>query len=244
MKHLLMTASAFAIMATVSACGEPYQAATPGPDVVAEAPATTDEMADASATVPSTRPTYQLASGEREASDLIGASVHNPAGEEIANVADIWLGANGSAPVLVLRDGGVAGVGGTLRTVAFSAATVAEDPETTGDEPNLTVRLTDTTLEMMPEFEQAKMDDFHLASELIGTTANVMFNNEPARINDLILSSTGEVRYAVISPDVLSPGQIVIDGTAIKVAEGDTDGERVLDIDAKAFADAPEYPRE
>ena len=52
------------------------------------------------------------------------------------------------------------------------------------------------------------------------------------------------VRYAVISPDVLSPSQIVIDGTAIKVAEGDTDGERVLDIDARAYADAPEYPRE
>ena len=51
--------------------------------------------------------TYVLASGEHEASDLIGASVHNPAGEVIATVADIWPGANGSAPMIVVRDGGV-----------------------------------------------------------------------------------------------------------------------------------------
>ncbi len=251
MKTLLMTAGAFALMASAAACGAAYDANdtnNSSPEIVTATPAdgmtATNGMADGMATVPATRATYTLASGEREASDLIGASVHNTAGEEIANVADIWLGANGSAPVLVLRDGGVAGVGGTLRTVAYSAATIAADPDTTGDEPNVTVRLTDATLETLPEFEQATMDDFHLASEMIGTTATISFNDESARINDLILSPEGAARYAVISPDMISTSQIVVDAAAIKLAEGDTDGARMIDLDATAFANALEYPRE
>ncbi len=244
MNNLFVTAGAFALLTSAAACGAAYDAADSKPVVVAEAPSATEAVADDPATAPTTRQTYRLAVGESEASDLIGASVHDVAGKEIANVADIWLGANGSAPVLVLRDGGIAGMGGTLRTVAFSAATFAQDPATVGEEPNVTVRLTDDTLTLLPVFEQATMDDFHLASELIGKTATITFNNESARINDLILSPTGEARYAVVSPDLISTSQILIDASAIKVAEGDTDGQRVLDLDARAFVDAPAYPRE
>lgn len=188
--------------------------------------------------------TYMLASGEHEASDLIGASVHNPAGEEIATVADIWPGANGSAPMIGVRDGGVAGVGGKLRTLAYSAATIAADPDTSGDEPDVIVRLTDATRETLPEFEQVGGNDFRLASEMIGTTVGVSFSGEPARINDLILTNTGEARYAVISPDLVSINQIAVDANAITVDQGDTDGGLALDLDAQTFAAAPEYPRE
>ncbi|WP_291194960.1 PRC-barrel domain-containing protein [Hyphomonas sp.] len=242
MKSLLATAGALALMMSAAACGAADTDTTEinTPEVMA------DTTVDGDTTMTTDRQvaSYTLASGEHEASDLIGASVHNPAGEEIATVADIWLGANGSAPMIVVRDGGVAGVGGKLRTVAYSAATIAADPETSGDEPNVLVRLTDETLETLPEFEQVDGNDFRLASEMIGTTVDVSFNGESARINDLILTNTGEARYAVISPDLVSTNQIVVDANAITVAQGDTDGGLVLDLDAQTFAAAPDYPRE
>ena len=242
MKSLLAAAGALALMMSAAACGAADTDATKinTPEVMAE----TSVDGGTTTTTDVRVATYMLASGEHEASDLIGASVHNPAGEEIATVADIWLGANGSAPMIVLRDGGVAGVGGKLRTVAYSAATIAADPDTSGDEPDVIVRLTDETLETLPEFEQVDDNDFRLASEMIGTTVGVSFSGGSARINDLILTNTGKARYAVISPDLVSIDQIVVDANAITVAQGDTDGGLVLDLDAQTFAAAPEYPRE
>jgi len=242
MKSLLAAAGALALMMSAAACGAADTDATKinTPEVMAE----TTVDGGATTTTDARVATYMLASGEHEASDLIGASVHNPAGEEIATVADIWLGTNGSAPMIVVRDGGVAGVGGKLRTVAYSAATIAADPDTSGDEPDVIVRLTDETLETLPEFEQVDDNDFRLASEMIGTTVGVSFSGGSARINDLILTNTGKARYAVISPALVSIDQIVVDANAITVARGDTDGGLVLDLDAQTFAAAPEYPRE
>jgi len=233
MKSLLATAGALALVMSAAACDTADTAEIKTPEVMAE-PAAMDRGVA----------TYVLASGEHEASDLIGASVHNRSGKEIATVADIWLGANGTAPMIVMRDGGVAGVGGELRTVAYSAATIVADPETSGEEPNVIVRLTDETLETLPEFEQVNENDFRLASEMIGTMVDVSFSGDAARINDLILTNTGEARYAVIAPDLVSTSQIVVDAGAITVAQGDTDGGLVLDLDAQAFAAALEYPRE
>ncbi len=190
-----------------------------------------------------TRQVFTLASGEFEASDLIGASVHDASGEEIATVADIWLGENGSQPMIVLRDGGIAGVGGDLRTVDFQVASIVADPDTSGDEPNVVVNYTGETLETLPKFEQDTADDYRLASEMIGTTVGISYSGDSARINDLILTNTGEARYAVISPDLVSTDQIVVDANALMVAEGDTDGEMTLDVTAETFAVAPEYIR-
>ncbi len=144
MKSLLATAGALALMMSAAACGAADTDATKinTPEVMAE----TSVDGDTTTTTEDRIVTYMLASGEHEASDLIGASVHNPAGEEIATVADIWPGANGLAPMIGVRDGG------KLRTLAYSAATIAADPDTSGDEPDLIVRLTDETRETLPEF--------------------------------------------------------------------------------------------
>jgi hypothetical protein len=79
---------------------------------------------------------------------------------------------------------------------------------------------------------------------MIGTTVGVSFSGGSARINDLVLTNTGKARYAVISPDLVSIDQIVVDANAICVARRDTDGGLVVDLDAQTFAAAPEYPRE
>jgi hypothetical protein len=240
MKPLLATASAFALIASATACAPsdtPYNSDA-GTTAQVETPAV-ETTSNAANVV-----TYALASGEFEASDLIGASVHSPSGKEIAAVADIWLGADGIAPMIVVRDGGVAGMGGNLLSVAYSAAMITPDATTSGDEPNVIVGLTEETLESLPAFTQTSENDFRLASEMIGATVDIAVNGESGRINDLILSKTGEARYAILAPNLTTTDQLVVDAKAITVAQGDADGELVLDIDAQAFAAAPAYPRE
>ena len=248
MKTLLATASASVLLLAAAACSDadaPYEAAgyeTNGEqtETVINEDGDIVETADADMDVDaSTRAEYTLAEGEMEASDLIGASVHGPAGDEIATVADVFLGTNGMEPVLLVRDGGVSGLGGDLRTLNFAAATMTASDD--GDEPDVIVQIAEENLETLAKFEQEEMNDFRLASEMMGAVPAVSFSGDQARVNDLILTEGGELRYAVISPGLVSTDQIVIDASAIKVAEGDGEGEVVIDIDQAAFDEAPMY---
>jgi hypothetical protein len=243
MKSLLASAGAAALMMTAAACDSSETASLDtrsASEIAATDPALTEDLQVAEV-APAT---YTLASGEHEASDLIGAAVHNSAGEEIATVSDVWFGTNGAAPMLVVRDGGVAGIGGDLRTLAYDVAMIQPDPEDVDGEPDVFVKMTGETLSTLPEFEQASADDFRLASEMIGATVAIAYNGESARINDLILSETGEARYAVIATDLAASDQVVIDADNITLAEGASDGELVLDVDAETLSAAPAYPRD
>jgi sporulation protein YlmC with PRC-barrel domain len=238
MKILLATASAFALIASATACTPSDTPYNNDADTAVTVDKVADDTSSDVAVDTASAMNYTLATGEHEASDLIGASVHSPSGKEIATVADIWFGAAGSAPMFVLRDGG------ELRTVAYSATTIRQDATTSGEEPNVIVALSDETVASLPAFEQAKDDDFRLASEMIGASVDIAVNGESGRINDLILSNSGEARYAILAPNLTTTDQLVVDAKAITVAQGDADGELVLDIDARAFAAAPAYPRE
>lgn len=141
-------------------------------------------------------------------------------------------------PVLLVRDGGITGLGGDLRTLNFSAATVSGEA---GDEPDLIIAIAEETLETLPEFEQDDMNDYRLASEVMGVTTAMSFSGDQARVNDLILTNAGELRYAVISPGLVSTNQIVVDADAIQVAQGDGEGEVMIDLDQAAFDAAPMY---
>lgn len=243
MKALLATAGAFALMMSAAACGA-SDTATIDSSGATQIAGTEEALNDDTRIAEVASANYTLASGEYEASDLIGAPVHNAAGEEIATVSDVWFGTNSAAPMLVVRDGGVAGVGGDLRTMPYDVAMITPDVDGTGDEPDVFVKMTGESLSSLPKFEQATADDFRLASEMIGSTLAISYSGESARINDLILSETGQARYAVISPDLASTDQILVDAGNITVAEGDADGELVLDVDAEAFTAAPAYPRD
>ncbi|MBA4228515.1 MAG: hypothetical protein C0456_18050 [Hyphomonas sp.] len=242
MKTLLATASATVLLLGAAACSPAEGPAatngyeTRGPQVVEYDDATV-ETANADA-FDSVRAEYRLAQGEIEASDLIGASVRNGADEEIATVADLYLGEDGASPVILIRDGGVAGVGGELRQIAFTSATVTAPAN---DEPEVLVQIAEETLETLPAFEQDGMNDYRLASEIMGATTPVSFREDDVRITDLILTNSGELRYAVISPSLASTDQFVVRANAIRVAEGDSDGDVVLDMDEAEFDEAPMY---
>lgn len=245
MKTLLATASASVLLLGAAACSPAEGPAatngyeTRGPQVVEYDDQTMDSASVNQQTdLDSVRAEYRLAQGEIEASDLIGASVRNGADEEIATVADLYLGEDGASPVILIRDGGVAGVGGDLRQIAFNSATVTAPPN---DEPEVLVQIAEESLETLPAFEQDGMNDYRLASEIMGATTPVSFREDDVRITDLILTNSGELRYAVISPSLASTDQFVVPANAIRVAEGDSDGDVILDMDEAEFDEAPMY---
>lgn len=246
MKTLFATASAAALMLGAAACsdpGQPVQTAgyeTAGPQEVETITEGEEPVVETASAEASDRVEYTLAQGEYEASDLIGASVHNTAGDEIATVSDVFLGTSGIEPTLIIRDGGFSGLGGDLRTLSFEAATMTVSDEP-GDEPDLIVQVVGDDLEALPMFDQEVANDYRLASEVMGSVPALSFSGDNARVNDFILTSSGDVRYAVISPGLVTTQQIVVDADAIKVAEGDGDGELLIDIDQAAFEDAPMY---
>lgn len=248
MKLLLATASAAALMLSAAACTAETDR---GADVEMRAqmdPVYDDELtpqeeaivtADTS-DLDGVRDEYVLASNEIEASDLIGAAVIGASGEEIATVADIWLGENGDTPRLLVRDGGLTGLGGDLRFVSFDEATIT--PQADSDEPEVFVTLAEASLETLPTFEQEEMNDYRLASEMIGSSPALAFNGETVRIADLILTASGEPRYAVVSPSLVSTDLFVVEINAVTLAQGDGgENEIVLDIDAETYNTAPAY---
>ena len=248
MKPLFLTASAVALMMIAAACTdaktnaqtasyEPPAAETPAatPDTYAD---NYDEMSRTDIKADDTadqRSVFMLASNEVLASDLIGASVQNPAGEDIATVADVWVGEKGDTPKLIVREGGVAGVGGTLHAISFDDARI--EPVAGESEPEVRVTYSEASMESLPAFEQDGLDDYRLASEIMGTTASFAFNDDTARVNDFILADDGRPEYAVVSEGLAGMDQYVIDADALRVEQGDG-GSLVIDMDEDAFARA------
>jgi len=239
MRKLLISASALALVATVAACGQ----STDAVDTSVYKDDASVVVADNGAAEPvetidtaSTNEAYVMSGSEYRASTLIGSPVTNTAGEEIATVADLFLGEGTDQPMVVVRDGGVAGAGGSLHLLAFDKATFT--PKAGEREPDVTFQISDDGLEALPKFEQDGMDDFRLASEMIGTNAKLSFSDDLARVNDLLIGMDGAAKYAVVSKGVAGGDEYVIPASAVTVSQGDGEDELVIDLDADGFASA------
>ena len=124
--------------------------------------------------------------------------------------------------------------------MSFDEATIT--PQADSDEPEVFVTLAEASLETLPTFEQEEMNDYRLASEMIGSSPALAFNGETVRIADLILTASGEPRYAVVSPSLVSTDLFVVEINAVTLAQGDGgENEIVLDIDAETYNTAPAY---
>lgn len=262
MKPILASASALAMILTATACSDTTDTTDSAAyDTADEAYGTTDRtdpsmtgtdtanmddrynadgnVIDTTGTM-SNRQAFMLGTDEVLASDLMDAGVQNQAGEQVAKVADVWLGANRSSPVLIIQDDGLTGLGGQRYMASFSEVTMT--PTTgQGEEPNVMIQLRGDSIETLPEYEQDGLNDYTLVTEMIGTTAEFTERDDSARIDDLILSTSGEPRYAVVSEGLLSTDQIVIDADNIIRAEGDSDGELVITISEDVFEQAEAY---
>ena len=175
MKHYIAPIGAVAAIALLAACS--------GADTTVDTAAANDttahtEMTDTTdTTVDNTsmdetemaRASYVMAAGEYEASELIGAPSQ-----------------------IVFRDGGILGVAGDLGTLPFSSVTVKLDAE---GEPEVSAALVDESLEGVAEFEQDGLNDYSLASELMGTNAELAVADNYTRVTDLIMDTDGHVKH-------------------------------------------------
>ena len=128
---------------------------------------------------------------------------------------------------------------GDLGTLPFSAVSVKLDAD---GEPTISAALVDESLEGVAEFEQAGLDDYRLASELIGTNAELAITDTYTRITDLIISSDGSVKHAVVTDGmsgVASADRLVIAFDAITVVQGDSNGEVMVNMTPEQLETAP-----
>ena len=101
--------------------------------------------------------------------------------------------------------------------------------------------LTEEMLDDLQEFEQNGMNDYRLASELTGTNINLAFNDKDVRVTDLIMKTDGQAKYAVVSDSIVeavTDKRFLIDPSKIMVAQGDSDGEIVIDLSEQEFNSA------
>ena len=248
MKYLIAPVSAAALMAALAACsGADTSIETADSNSSAYTESADADRVMADRTVDNTtltetvlaRPAYVMAAGEFKASDLIGDNIVGANGETIATVADVLIGKDMSPSQIVFRDGGILGVAGDLGTLPFSAVTVKLDAD---GEPTISAALVDESLEGVAEFEQDGADDYRLASELIGTNAELAVADSYTRITDLIISSDGSVKHAVVTDGmsgVASVDRLVIAFDAITVVQGDSNGEVMVNMTPEQLETAP-----
>ncbi|KJS36223.1 MAG: hypothetical protein VR74_13980 [Hyphomonas sp. BRH_c22] len=241
MKYLIAPISAVALMAGLAACsGSDTTIETANTDTAPYSDTTTTET-EVTTETELARPAYVMAAGEMKASSLIGDNIIGANGETIATVADVLIGKNKAPGHIVFRDGGVLGIAGELGLLPFSSVSVTMDSD---NEPMLSAALVDESLEGVAEFEQDGMDDFRLASELIGTNAELAVADTYSRITDLIISSDGSVRQAVVTDGVsgvTSEDRLVIDFDAITVVQGDGEGEVMINQTPEQLKMAPVF---
>jgi len=101
-------------------------------------------------------------------------------------------------------------------------------------EPTISAALVDESLD--------GADDYRLASELIGTNAELAVADSCTRITDLITSSDGSVKHAVVT-DGMSGGatadRLVIAFDAITVVQGDSNVEVMVNMTPEQLETAP-----
>ncbi|MDF1806638.1 PRC-barrel domain-containing protein [Hyphomonas sp.] len=247
MKRLFLTTSAAALMMGVVACsGADTHTQTAETDTTAMTETATydgefdtenDVYGDATTEtnmVEADRDDYVLTSGEFLTSELIGEEVMDSNGEEVGEVEDVMLASGTMEPMLIIRDG----FAGDLHAVSFEQASIWFDEE---GEPAARMDLTEEMLDDLQEFEQNGMNDYRLASELTGTNINLAFNDKDVRVTDLIMKTDGQAKYAVVSDGIVeavTDKRFLIDPSKIMVAQGDSDGEIVIDLSEQEFNSA------
>ena len=247
MKRLFLTTSAAALMMGVVACpGADTHTQTAETDTTAMTETATydgefdtenDVYGDATTETnmaEADRDDYVLTSGEFLTSELIGEEVMDSNGEEVGEVEDVMLASGTMEPMLIIRDG----FAGDLHAVSFEQASIWFDEE---GEPAARMDLTEEMLDDLQEFEQNGMNDYRLASELTGTNINLAFNDKDVRVTDLIMKTDGQAKYAVVSDGIVeavTDKRFLIDPSKIMVAQGDSDGEIVIDLSEQEFNSA------
>jgi hypothetical protein len=240
----MMTAAASALLLGAAACSNDEDVRMGDTNYGAETEQTagtadvdTDAMDD---TRMAETETVYLTSGDLSAGELIGAEVMGADGEKIATVDDLLINADGRIETVVFRSGDFVDLVGTKGALAYDQLdlTMAGD----GD-PRFSVAMTEDALQQVAEFQQDGLNDYRLASEMIGTTADFMNSDESARINDIIVSEAGEARYAIVGDPAMMNDERQLAFNLISV-EQDDGGAIVIDAAPEDYETMPVFKYE
>lgn len=198
--------------------------------------------------------TAYLGPNEISAKELLGEEIYgadNPADtteESIAHVDDLLIDADNKVTSIVYVSGGVAGVGGTKSTIPYNKVGLSfEADEPAGEsDPEVRVSMTDDQARAAKEFDQAGMNDYRLASEIIGSKvdlASTEGDDDDAVINDLVLAKDGTVKQVIVQASLvgsIGAGDLyAFDFGKLGVAQGDGgDGDLFLNVTEQEMNDA------
>ena len=246
MKTLMISTAVSALMLGAAACSQAsdnYDVAEASNDQTETAMMTdgeltrtdgsvTDEgMMDADASDVAA-PTIYLAETELRAEELIGAKVIGIDGEDIATVDDLLINANGQVETVIFKSGDFIDAVGTKGAIAYDQMDLSIDADA---EPRFSVAMTEDAIQNVAEFEQDGLNDYRLASELIGTTAGFTNSDDSVRIRDVVMTADGAVQYAVISDPITLDDKRMLEFDRIQIEQGD--GGEVVIQGAKADLD-------
>ncbi len=251
MKNLMITAAASALLLGAAACsqasddiqmgesnyGDVETAEAPNTDADTTIMAENDTMMENDSMSADTADITYLSSNELSADKLIGAEVIGASGEKIATVDDLFINTSGRVESVIFRSGDFIDLAGTKGALAFDQLDLSVD---TQSEPRFTVAMTEDAIQQVAEFEQDGLNDYRLASEMIGTTAEFLNSDDSVRINDIIMSNDGKVEYAVVSDSMGMGEEHTLDFGRISIEQGDG-GSLVIDSSAEAVSMMPRF---
>lgn len=172
---------------------------------------------------------YTLASTEFEVSDLVGLDITNARGDKIATVSDVLIGDNGNIDSIIFANGGSAGLGTDHGRLSFQDATFTVDED---GEARVLVGVDEEGLKAVADWDQAKADDFSLATEITGTQVDLASSDEEARVVNLIADMSGTIKHAIVTEGLVGTVEgagYVVPFSSLVVEQGD--GGLRLDID-------------
>lgn len=257
MKNLMITTAASALVLGMAACsqasddvqvsdatyGETQTAeTTTGPDMTEPDMAEADRnLMDAEADMDTeASATVYLAETDLSAEELIGAKVTGVDGEDIATVDDLLINANGEIESVIFKSGDILDVTGKKGAIPYQQVDLTV---TADQEPRFNVAMTEDAIQNVAEFEQDGLNDYRLASEMIGTTASFVNSDDDARIRDLIVGQDGSVQYAIVSDPLMIEEMRTLDFSRIQVEQGDG-GPIVINASKADFKTMPRFAYE
>ena len=248
MKNLMITTAASALLFGAAACSQasddvqvaeaPYEETqtaeqTNGTDM------TEMDMAEAKGDAMEAEVVY-LADTDVSAEELTGAKVIGVNGEDIATVDDLLINSDGKVESIIFKSGDFLDITGKKGAISYDQVDLTI---TADNEPRFTVGMTEDAIQNVAEFEQDGMNDYRLASEMIGTTANFTRSDDSTRIRDIIVGQDGTVEYAVVSDPLMMEDMRQLDFSLIQVEQGDG-GKIVIDAAKTDFEMMPVFAYE
>ncbi|MGF1461562.1 MAG: PRC-barrel domain-containing protein [Maricaulaceae bacterium] len=144
--------------------------------------------------------TLVIGPNQFSAEEFVGETVYAANGSMLGEVNDVWIDASGQAQSLLVKSGGLAGLGGDVYVIDFSSDLIQLKNE---DEAVVTTLLTEDILDGFPIYDPSAHSELHLASEILGSEVEFADSPDEAQIVDLVMSLDGTVDWAVLSDGIV-----------------------------------------